>query len=398
MFYVKIVSGCVKMRITKVSYNQNMTYNKPAMQPAFSGLTRTFEKAVYAIPYKKAEQLVDMYDKPNLFVGYFPKDIMDIFRKSAKTSFELKQKIQTFNKGLADLAVGIRTAEDSLIENLDTVNLDEYTYRALSQATKRGKGSNIGWVGEKMKIYLTPAEMEKQLNTSSFEENMRKIGLISDDEKLRFTFAGKGTYKKCFKLELLDANDKPIIHPKAFVIAQNQDIGWDCNRYLQKRIGNYLKYLGLKGFKKRMEQQMLTDTISEAQKEKIREMTEFYFNGHYKTSRLYDGATILEEYNNINGIFPEANAALKIRKDIKDQGINIEESNIITPYIFGLKSRFGLLEFSDRDVPWSRYFYDFENHGIEWLDGKYENYGKDCPKIIDFGSMVPLHLADDYRW
>lgn len=38
------------------------------------------------------------------------------------------------------MAVGIRTAEDNLIENLDTVNLDEYTtYRSLSQAMQRGK-------------------------------------------------------------------------------------------------------------------------------------------------------------------------------------------------------------------------------------------------------------------
>ena len=94
-------------------------------------------------------------------------------------------------------------------------------------------------------------------------------------------------------MDLLDANDKPIIHSKAFVVAQNQDIGWDCNRYLQKRIENYLKYLGLKGFKKRMEQQM--DSMGEEQKNKIRDMMEFYYNGHYKTSRLYDGPTIIEE-------------------------------------------------------------------------------------------------------
>jgi len=386
------------MKITNITYNQKINYNKQAKKPSFSGLTKTFEKAVYAMPYERAQRLVDMYDKPNLFVGYFPKDILDILKKTTSYGSELKQKIQTFNKGLADLAIGIRTAEDSLIENLDTVNLDEYTYRALSQAVQRGKGSNIGWVGDKIKFYLTPEEMEKQLNSSGFEESMKKIGLISNDEKVKFTFVGKGTYKKCFKIELLDENNNQIIHPKAFVIAQNQDIGWDCNRYLQRRIKNYLEYLGLKGFKKRMEQQMQLDTIGEEKKEKIRDMIEFYYNGHYKTSRLYDGATIIDEYNNINGIFPEANAALKIRKDFKNLGISMDESNIITPYIFGLKSKFGLLEFSDNNLKWGKHLYDFKENGIEWLDGKYENYGEECPKIIDFGSMVPLSLADYYRW
>ena len=159
-----------------------------------------------------------------------------------------------------------------------------------------------------------------------------------------------------------------------------------------------MEYLGLKGFRKRMEQQMQLDNIGEDKKAKIRDMIEFYYNGHYKTSRFYDGATIIKEYNNINGIFPEANAALKIRKDFKNLGINMEESNIITPYIFGLKSKFGLLEFSDNNLPWGKHFYNFNKNGIEWLDGKYENYGEECPKIIDFGSIVPLSLADHYRW
>ena len=350
------------------------------------------------MPYKRAQQLVDMYDKPNLFVGYFPKDILEILKKTTSHNSGLKQKIQIFNKGLADLAIGIRTAEDNLIEHLDTVNLDEYTYRSLSKAVQRGKDSNIGWVGDKIKFYLTPEEMEKQLNSSGLEESMKKIGLISNDGKVKFTFVGKGTFKKCFKIDFLDANDNHIIHPKAFVVAQNQDIGWDYNRYLQKRITNYLEYLGLKGFKKRMEQQMQLNNIGEDKKEKIRDMIEFYYNGQYKTSRFYDGATIMDEYNNINGIFPEANAALKIRKDIVNLGINMEESNIITPYIFGLKSKFGLLEFSDNNLAWGKYFYDFKKNGIEWLDGKYENYGKESPKIIDFGSIVPLSLADYYRW
>ena len=194
---------------------------------------------------------------------------------------------------------------------------------------------------------------------------------------------------------LVDADGNPIIHPKAFVSAQNQDIGWDCNRYLQKRIENYLKYLGIKGFRKRMEQQMEISGIGEEQKAKIRDMIEFYYNGHYKTSRLYDGATIMDEYNNINGIFPEANAALKIRKDLGDE---IEKSNVITPYIFGLKSKFGLLEFADSELYWGSHLYNFKKHGLDWLDGKGENFGKECPKIIDFGSIVPLHLADYYRW
>jgi hypothetical protein len=145
------------MKITNITYNQKINYNKQAKKPSFSGLTKTFEKAVYAMPYERAQRLVDMYDKPNLFVGYFPKDILDILKKTTSYGSELKQKIQIFNKGLADLAIGIRTAEDSLIENLDTVNLDEYTYRALSQAVQRGKGSNIGWVGDKIKFYLIPA-------------------------------------------------------------------------------------------------------------------------------------------------------------------------------------------------------------------------------------------------
>ena len=384
----------VKMQITNVSsYSQRTAYQKPVKQKTFRGLTKTFERAVYALDHNKADLLVDMYDKPNLFVGHFPKDIFGILKKTTKSGTELKQKIQTFNKQLADLAVALRTSEDNLIQNLDTINLDEYTYRALSQSAKRGKNASAGWVGDKVQFYLTPEEMEKQLNSSGFEDSMKKIGLISPDEKVKFTFIAKGTFKKCFKLDFLDANDKPLIHPKAYVIAQNADLGWDCNRYLQRRIGNYLQYLGPKGFRKKMEQQMQMDTISEEQKNKIRDAIDFYYAGNYKTSRLYDGPTIVDEFYDINGIFPEANAALKMRKDLGD---DIEGSNVITPYIFGLKSGFGLLEFADSELYWGNNLYDFKKNGLEWLDGKYANFGKDCPKIVDFGTIVPSHLVSKY--
>ena len=144
-----------------------------------------------------------------------------------------------------------------------------------------------------------------------------------------------------------------------------------------------------------METQMKLDVIGEDKKEKIRDMIEFFYNGHYKTSILYNGATVMDEYNNINGIFPEANAALKIRKDL---GRDIEHSNIITPYIFDLKSRCGLLEFADGDLPSDKIRYDFQKHGLEWLDEKVDNYGKKCPKIVDFGSIVRIDNADYYRW
>lgn len=385
------------MQITGISAIQTTKYNnnKNSKQPSFGSLTQMFEKTVYNIPYQRAEYIVSQYTKPNLFVGYFPSDILGILKKTASSGKVLKQNIQTFNKELSKMATGIRASEDKVFTQIDNINLDDYTYRALAQAAKNGKRNYIGWVPDKIDFFSTAEDMEKQLRTSGFEETMKKIGLIPEDGKVDFTFAGKGTYKKCFKLDFLDKDGNPVIHPKAFVIAQNPDLGWDCNRYLIKRIGKYLENQGLDGFTKTMERKMQLDSIGNDEKEKMREMIEHFYNGHYKTSRVYNGASLMAEYNNINGIFPEANTALKIRKDL---GKDIGTSNIITPYIFDLKSKYGLLEFADKDLESYRKIYDFDGHGLEWLDGKLDNFGDETSRIIDFGSIVRKEFADYYRW
>lgn len=82
------------MKITNITYNQKINYNKPAKKPSFRGLTKVFEKTVYTMPHERAQRLVDMYDKPNLFVGYFPKDILEILKKATSSATELKPKIQ----------------------------------------------------------------------------------------------------------------------------------------------------------------------------------------------------------------------------------------------------------------------------------------------------------------
>lgn len=60
---------------------------------------------------------------------------------------------------------------------------------------------------------------------SEFEKTVKNIGLIPSDGRVDYTFAGKGTYKKCFKLDFLNKDGNSVIHPKAFVIAQNPDFG-----------------------------------------------------------------------------------------------------------------------------------------------------------------------------
>ena len=385
------------MQITSISAVQSPTKynNKNSKQTSFCGLTKMFEKTVYHLPYQKAENIVSQYQKPNLFVGHFPKDILGILKNTASSGNELKQNIQIFNKELSKMAVSIRTNDDKVFKQLDNINLDNYNYRALAQASQRGKNNSIGWVPEKIKFFATEEEMENLLRNSSFEKTMKNIGLIPTEGKVDYTFAGKGTYKKCFKLDFLDKDGNSVIHPKAFVIAQNPDLGWDCNRYLINRIGNHLENQGLDGFKKSMEKQMELNSVEPAEREKMRDMMEHFYNGHYKTSRVYNGSALMAEYNNINGIFPEANTALKIRRDL---GNNIGNSNIITPYIFDLKSKCGLLEYADKDLKPYNIMYSFDKHGLEWLDGKLDNYGDETSRIIDFGSIVRKEFADYYRW
>lgn len=162
-----------------------------------------------------------------------------------------------------------------------------------------------------------------------------------------------------------------------------------------KRIGNHLENQGLDGFKKSMERQMELNSVENGEKEKMREMMEHFYNGHYKTSRVYNGSALMAEYNNINGIFPEANTALKIRRDL---GKNISTSNVITPYVFDLKSKCGLLEYADKNLTPYNTMYSFDEHGLEWLDGKLDNYADETSRIIDFGSIVRKEFADYYRW
>ena len=68
------------MQITSIKTNNYPNYLKKP--PSFKGLTNMLEKQIFAMPYQKAQRLVDCYDKSSIFVGHFPKDILEILRQN----------------------------------------------------------------------------------------------------------------------------------------------------------------------------------------------------------------------------------------------------------------------------------------------------------------------------
>lgn len=373
------------MLMTSISASYNSI-----KRPAFCGITRQFEKEVFAMPYSRAKRLITSVDKDYFIVGYFPADILTILKNNSTSKEELSSKIVKFNNCLSNLSKNIRSFDKMLLKQIETINIEDYLYDVIYKSAKYKSLSVIGYIKTPLKFKLSHEEKNNILNNSVAESVMKDIGLIPQDGKLKFTFEGEGSYKNCFKMQFLDKDGNDIVHPKAYVIEKRANLGPRCNKILNNKIDQYIEKTKYKDFFINMSNRIENDeSLSPELKEYAKSEISLVYRGKYNTAYIYSGPAIVDESFDINGIFPEANAALKIRKDLNGNYVN---SNMIQAYLFDLRNKFGLLEFADNNLPESKIQYDFDKYDLHWLDKRSSNYmlyNSNKQKIIDYGSIVP---------
>ncbi len=384
---------CIFMQVNNQisNYPQNCTDKKAA---TFCGLTKFMQKAVYALPYEQAQRLLENYNKPYIIAGYFPKDILRILKRNASSSQDLGSRIRMFNSSFSDLAKKLRAYDSEVFKQIDKINFDDYAYEAIKLSAE-GK-LHFGGPRIPLKFSLNPLEKEALFADGSFEKIMKKIGLLADNGKVEIKFVGEGTYKSCFKVDFLDESGKKIVHSKAFIVGKNPNIREDCNDIFTKKLKEYLANQGYDKFFEKMKSRIEADaTLSDDVKKKALAEIKQFFDEKYKKMYIHDGIIIMREFQDVNGIFPEANAALKIRKDL---GRNYEKSNMITPHYFDLKNQYGIMEFADSELPKADFAYNFKKHNLFWGDIRESNYAyaSGDRKIIDYGCIYPETKKDKY--
>ena len=215
------------MQINNYSYNQS-----------FNGMTKVLKSKILTMPYKEAERLISGCTGKYWHVGYFPDDILKILKQKSISPEDLNRRIKIFNRTFSDYALRIQKTDEIIFNKVKNVDLENYIYKAIIKYAQKYENYPVGYVSEGIKFYRQPEDMTKILNDGNFEKIMKQIGVIPTDGKIKFDFAGNGTYKDCFKVSFYD-KDKQIIHSKAFNIEKDPDIGIKCNNLMLNRISEY---------------------------------------------------------------------------------------------------------------------------------------------------------------
>lgn len=376
-----------KMNILPININ-----NKK--QVAFKGgLTSQLEKRIFAMPCEQAKRLLECYDKKYLIVGYFPKDILKKIQKNFTSSIEVDKSIKIFNQALAQQSQKIIGFEKEIIEKVKNIDILDFAYKAIIQNTLNPEQKYFYPIKYDINFEIPPVKMELYLNNPKFTSTMRDIGIIPKDGRVFFDYVGQGAYKNCFRMDFLDENNQKIISSKALMIGKIPNLGEDCNAILKNKIAEYIKNTDYETFFNLIAKKIKQDNKT-TYEEKALALSKIYdfWTKNFKDLFLYDGYCVSEKFNDINGIFPESNIFLTIRKML---GKNMKKSNIVEPYIFDLKNNYGLREFADETSSTNEIFYDFRKNGYVWLDEKKANYSFETnkfnkSKIIDPGGVVPL--------
>lgn len=104
------------MRIAAINSANGTNNNVKKYNQSFGGLSRIMRKTVIAMPHKEAERYIASIDKPHIFVGYFPSDVMKIIMRQKPSHEQLGDKIRKFNESFASQADKIRSYDKKVIE------------------------------------------------------------------------------------------------------------------------------------------------------------------------------------------------------------------------------------------------------------------------------------------
>ena len=227
----------------------NKQYNKT---PYFAGLTSVMSKRISTNP-NYLEQLSQVYKREQGSVGSLPKDMFELFRTSsretnAKNIKFVKEALNDANDILAGveefkIKIGKEMKPNSLINQflpkIAKINIQpERIPRIITEMRKR-------FTPDK-EILADFANRAGAL----LEERFKKIGMLDASDSVKLTYIDQGKYKNAFKMQLVDKDEKDIIHPKVLLSFKSPKSAMEQTNVLLGLMKNYFQNIKAKEYLK----------------------------------------------------------------------------------------------------------------------------------------------------
>lgn len=375
-------------------YNNNL-YNT-TKQTSFEGLTKVMSKRIYVNP-DYVNKLSRMYTNAQGSVGSLPHDMFQLFRTESKdvNALKIRQVKEALNEANEILA-GI---EELKIENGRAMKPNNLVNAFLPRLAKINiQPERIPRIITEMRKRLTPdntvlAEFSDKAGRH-LEKRFREIGLLGNSDRVQLTYIDQGKYKNAFKLQLLDKDNKDIIHPKTLLSFKSEKSAMGQINVLLGLIKNYYKstkpqdYLNIIGNildhasakvvppdKKEIYRNSLLDIYS---KMKTQNEEDKFLELIKKTMR---------SEIKYNGVGPESNITQFIKRSA---GHPMKSSNYIDVFYLNMLHNVGLSELSDSALPKATKKINLHKYGLfhdDLITNKNNVVGE---RVIDYGGIKPL--------
>ncbi len=362
----------------------------------FKGLTSIMSKRISSNP-DYLDKLSQVYTRENGSVGNLPKDLFQLFKTSSRV--ENSKKIALVKDALNEANDILSGIEDLKIQIGREMKPNGLVNTFLPKIAKLNiQPERIPRIVTEMRKRFTPdksilneyAEKAAKVLQKRFIES----GIIPPSNRVQLTYIDQGKFKNAFKMQILDENDKDIIHPKVILSFKSQNSSMEQINVLLMLMKKYFQ-----GIKPKEYLSIITNILDHAsskvvpqnQKELYKKsLLEIYSKMKMKNEedKFMDliKNTMYEEIK-YNGIGPESNITQFIKRSA---GHPMKPSDFIDVFYLNTLHNVGISEFSDKSLPPITKKINLHKYGL-FHDDLLTNKNNEVEgRVIDYGGIKPL--------
>lgn len=372
----------------------NKQYNTT---PRFTGLTRVMSRRISPNP-DYLEDLSHIYTREQGSVGSLPKDLFTLFRTPSR---EINaKKIKLVKEALNDannILAGIEELKIKIGRDMKPNNLINQFLPKIAKINIQPE--RIPRIITEMRKRFTPAKevLADYADKAGalLEERFKKIGILSDTDRVKVTYIDQGKYKNAFKMQLLDKDENNIIHPKVILSFKSHKSAMEQTNVLLGLMKTYFQNINPKEYLK-----IVTNVLEHASHKVVppdeknlykKSLLEIYSKMKMKNEEetfldLIKRATFDEiKYN---GVGPESNITQFIKRAA---GHPMTSSDYIDVFYLNTLNNVGLSEFSDAALPSVTKKINLYKYGLFHDDLLMNKNNRVGDRVIDYGGIKPLN-------
>ena len=371
----------------------NKQHNKT---PYFAGLTSVMSKRISTNP-NYLEQLSHVYKREQGSVGSLPKDMFELFRTSSRETNA--KNIKFVKEALNDANDILAGVEEFKIKIGKEMKPNSLINQFLPKIAKINiQPDRIPRIIIEMRKRFTPdkeilADFANRAG-ALLEERFKKIGMLDASDSVKLTYIDQGKYKNAFKMQLVDKDEKDIIHPKVLLSFKSPKSAMEQTNVLLGLMKNYFQNIKAKEYLK-----VITNVLDHASHKVVppqekelykKSLLEIYSkmkmkNEEEKFLDLIKRATFDEiKYN---GVGPESNITQFIKRAA---GHPMTASNYIDVFYLNTLNNVGISEFSDSALPAVTKKINLYKYGLFHDDLLMNKNNIVGDRVIDYGGIKPL--------